>query len=359
MKRFLILYFIVSLFSFAGIQAAEKIEDIESDSFDITEMIMHHIGDSHEFQILTIPREGKSDIKISLPLPIILWSNNSIHLISSSKFYNQAVVESRGNYFVMSHEKIYNTDSTGHLAKDETGEITNLKPLDLSITKNVLTMFLSMLIIALLCISAAKTYAQSKGPSAPKGVQKVLEPIILFVKDDIVKPQIDDNKSDFFMPFLLTLFFFIWVNNLIGIVPFFPGGANLSGNIAFTFTLAIFAFLATNIFGSKHYWREILLAPGTPFYVKIFLVPIEIIGMFTKPFALMLRLFANITAGHIIILSLTSIIFVLKSIYVSPLTILLSLVMYSLEFLVATLQAYIFTLLSALFIGMAVNKAEH
>jgi F-type H+-transporting ATPase subunit a len=143
---------------------------------------------------------------------------------------------------------------------------------------------------------------------------------------------------------------------LLGLIPFFPGGANVSGNIAFTLTLAVFTFFAINLFGNKHYWKEILTAPGTPLLLKILLVPIELIGLFTKPFALMLRLFANITAGHIIVLSLTSVIFVLQTVYVAPLSILLSLMIFSLEFLVALLQAYIFTLLAALFIGLAVNE---
>jgi len=358
MRRAYTLYFIFSILSFVGVEGAERGDDPKSDSFDITEMIMHHIGDTHEFQILTIPRKSKEDIKISLPLPIILWNSDGLHLFNSAKLYRQPVVESRNSHFKIYHEKIYETSSAGIININEQGEVTNVKPLDLSITKNVVTMFLAMFIILYLSISAARTYIKAQGPSVPQGAQKILEPIVLFVRDDIVRAQIDDKKSDFFTPFLLSLFFFIWVSNLIGIIPFFPGGANLSGNISFTFTLAIFAFLATNIFGSRHYWKEVLVAPGTPFYVKIFLVPIEIIGMFTKPFALMLRLFANITAGHIIILSITSIIFVLESIYASPLTILLSLIMYSLEFLVAILQAYIFTLLTALFIGLAVNT-EH
>lgn len=358
MRRAVILYFFISILSFIGVQGAEKANETEADSFDITEMIMHHISDAHEFQILTIPRKSKEDIKISLPLPIILWNSDGLHLFNSSKLYRESVVESRNSHFKMYHEKIYETSSAGIININEQGEVTNIKPLDLSITKNVLTMFLAMLIILYLSISAAKTYSKTEGPSVPKGTQKILEPIVLFVRDDIVRAQIEDKKADFFTPFLLSLFFFIWVSNLIGIIPFFPGGANLSGNISFTFTLAIFAFLATNIFGSRHYWKEILVAPGIPSYVKIFLVPIEIIGLFTKPFALMLRLFANITAGHIIILSITSIIFVLETIYASPLTILLSLIMFTLEFLVATLQAYIFTLLTALFIGLAVNT-EH
>mgnify|MGYP001024513912 CR=1 FL=1 len=346
------------IFSPSVYAAEEQNNGGDDNSFDITEMIMSHIGDSHEFHIVNIPRKDKEDIKLTIPLPIILWYDGGLHIFSSSKIYDNEVVESRGSHFLLNDEKIYVTDEYGHLSYNEESEITNTKPFDISITKNVATMFLAVITILLLAISAGRIYKQSNTHSAPKGTQRILEPVVIFVRDEIINTNIEKGKADFFAPFLLTLFLFIWISNLLGVIPFFPGGANLSGNIAYTFTLAIFAFLATNIFGSKAYWKEILTAPGAPIYVKIFLVPIEIIGMFTKPFALMLRLFANITAGHIIILSLASIIFVLETIYASPLTILLSLIMFTLELLVATLQAYIFTLLTALFIGMAV-KSEH
>ncbi|MGQ1945575.1 F0F1 ATP synthase subunit A [Geofilum sp. OHC36d9] len=359
MKRLLTILFIF----YAGftLHANDTKSQTSDEGFDITELIMHHIGDSHEFHIISFPKSSGETLDITLPLPVILWDNHGLHLFLSSKFHTgkaEKIVYSRGSYYTLLNEKIYQTDAEGSLSYNAAGDVTNKKPLDISITKNVSSMFLSIAILLLLFIPAAKNYNRKDGISAPQGVQKVLEPIVLFVRDDIVKSQIDKNKADFFMPFLMTLFFFIWTNNLLGLIPFFPGNANLSGNIAFTFTLSVFAFLAINVFGSKHYWKDIFTAPGAPLYIKVLLVPIEIIGIFTKPFALMIRLFANITAGHIIILSLTSIIFVLQTIYASPLTVLLSLVMYSLEFLVGALQAYVFTLLTALFIGIAVNKEQ-
>ena len=360
MKKLLTILFI--LYAGFTLHANDtKSQTSDEEGFDITELIMHHIGDSHEFHIISFPKSSGETLDITLPLPVILWDNHGLHLFLSSKFRdNKAgkIVYSRGSYFTLVNEKIYLTDEAGTLSYNAAGDIVNEKPLDLSITKNVSSMFLSIAILLLLFIPAARNYRRTGGLSAPQGVQKVLEPIVLFVRDDIVKSQIDQNKADFFMPFLMTLFFFIWTNNLLGLIPFFPGNANLSGNIAFTFTLSVFAFLAINVFGSKHYWKDIFTAPGAPFYIKVLLVPIEIIGIFTKPFALMVRLFANITAGHIIILCLTSIIFVLQTIYALPLTVLLSLVMYSLEFLVGALQAYVFTLLTALFIGIAVNKEQ-
>ncbi len=193
----------------------------------------------------------------------------------------------------------------------------------------------------------------------PTGMQSLLEPIILFVRDDIVIEQIGKEKADRFMPFILTVFFFIWINNLIGMIPIFPGGSNLSGNIAFTSILAFLTFLLTNLNGSRSYWKHIFATPGVPVPVRIILIPIEIVSIFTKPFALMIRLFANITAGHIIILSLTSLIFVMKTIYIAPVSIGMSIFMDMLELLVGLLQAYIFALLSALFIGMAVHEEEH
>lgn len=357
MRRFILLIFTI-LFISSSLFANEQNINEEESSFDITAMIMDHIGDSHEYHIVTIPRKNKDDLHITISLPVILWNEGKLHVFNSSSLYHQEVVNRGDVNFRLIEEKIYITDSEGTLFYDEAGEITNAKPFDLSITKNVFTMFLVMAILLFLGISAGQTYKKTKTHSAPKGVQRILEPVVLFVRNEIVNAQIQKDKAEVFTPFLLTLFLFIWVSNLLGVIPFFPGGANLSGNIAYTLTLAVFAFIATNILGSKHYWKDILTAPGAPFYVKIFLVPIEIIGMFTKPFALMLRLFANITAGHIIILSLTSVIFVLESLYASPLSILLSLIMFALELLVATLQAYIFTLLTALFIGMAV-KTEH
>ncbi len=344
------------LISFTG-RANETAQ--EEDSLDVVEMIMEHISDSHHWHIISYTNRRGHEVELSIPLPVILWHQGRPRFFLSDVFlHHEGPLPLGTDYVTLEHEHFYLTDATGHLQKDESGTITNLQPLDFSITRNVASMFLSVLIILGLFIPAARTYAR-KGMAPPSGVRSFLEPIILYVRDDIARAQIPGPKADKFVPYLLTLFFFIFVNNLIGLIPIFPGSTNLSGNIAFTGVLAVISFLAINIFASKDYWKHIFLSPGTPGWVKIFLVPVEIIGIFTKPFALMIRLFANITAGHIIILSLVSIIFVLKSLYIAPVTVLLSLVMYSLEFLVALLQAYIFTLLTALFIGMATSSEKH
>lgn len=355
-----VLFLLFFLFAMLGQTFCSPSETTKDDEFDATEMIMHHIADSHDWHIVSFHTFSGKKIQITLPLPVILWHGGKFSVFLSSKFHHGESVVSVGNEFlVLYHGHIYLTDHLGTILKGESGEVLNKAPLDFSITRNVASMFLGAFLLLLIFGTTARIYSKRGGLAVPKGIQLFVEPIVLYVRDDIIRAQIHGHKADLFTPYLLTLFFFIWINNLIGLVPFFPGGSNLSGNIAFTLTLAVFSFLATNIFATGHYWKEILIAPGTPFYVKLFLVPIEIIGMFTKPFALMLRLFANITAGHIIILSLTAIIFVLKTIYAAPLTILLSLIMISLEFLVALLQAYIFTLLTSLFIGMAVNESSH
>ena len=356
MRVFILLFFIIILTTKSFGSPSEK----QGAEFDATEMIMHHIADSHEWHIISFTTLSGKEIHLKLPLPIIVWHDGRVWSFLSYKFHHgQEIVPIGDDYLALYHGQIYLTDDHGTIQKGEDGQVLNARPLDFSITKNVASMFLGAFLLILIFGTTARIYSKKGGLAVPKGIQLFVEPIILYVRDDIIKAQIHGRKADLFTPYLLTLFFFIWINNLIGLIPFFPGGSNLSGNIAFTLTLAFISFLATNIFASGHYWKEILIAPGTPFYVKFFLVPIEIIGMFTKPFALMLRLLANITAGHIIILSLTAIIFVLQTIYAAPLTVLLLLIMYCLEFLVALLQAYIFTLLTSLFIGMAVNESDH
>lgn len=328
-------------------------------SFDVFELIMGHISDSHQWHVIDYTNRHGQEIHLSIPLPVILWHDGEPWFYSSDDFYHSEDPVPLGNkYVTFENETFYITNEEGTLNKNKEGSITNPSPLDFSITQLVASMFMSALIILWMFLSIAKSYARF-GISPPRGLRSVLEPIILFVRDDIARAQIRKDKADKFVPFLLTLFFFIWFNNLIGLIPFFPGASNLSGNINFTGTLAVFSFLTINIFASKSYWKHIFISPGTPLMIKFFLVPVEFVGMFTKPFALMIRLFANITAGHIVILSLVSIIFILKSIYIAPVSVLLSLVMFLLELLVALLQAYIFTLLTALFIGMSTSSEEH
>ena len=192
----------------------------------------------------------------------------------------------------------------------------------------------------------------------PKGIGSLIEPIIVFIRDEVAIPNIGKKHYGRFMPFLLTLFFFIWINNIIGLVPFFPFSSNLSGNIAFTFTLAIITFLITLFSSKKYYWKHMLWMPGLPVPMKLFLAPIELIGMFVKPIALMVRLFANITAGHVIVLSLISLIFIFKSVWVAPISVGFTLFISVIEVLVVAIQAYIFTMLSAIYFGQALEE-EH
>lgn len=325
--------------------------------FDPTELIMHHISDSHVWHVLSWG-EGELQKHIEIPLPIILIAKGKFNFFLFSKFDHESLIANNwGSYFLYHHGKIFITDANGTINMDAEGHVLNEKPIDLSLTKNVWSMWISVALILWIFISIAKKY---KGKvTKPQGLQSLFEPIIVFVQEDIVMMQIGKGKGEKYVPYLLTVFFFIWINNIIGLVPFFPGGSNFTGNISVTMVLAILTFLITNISGSKSYWRHTLTAPGIPFFVKLILVPVEIIGLFTKPFALMIRLLANITAGHIVILSLVSLIFILKTVYISPVSILLSLIMFALELLVAALQAYIFTLLSALFIGMAVAQEDH
>ncbi len=234
--------------------------------------------------------------------------------------------------------------------------VLNEKPLDLSVTKSVLAMLIAGLLLFLIFRSAAKFYAKNGSEVAPKGIAGFVEPLIIFVRDEIARPNIGEKKYMKFMPYLLTVFFFIWISNLVGLLPL---GFNLTGNLMVTFTFAVFTAILTNINGNSHYWSHIFWMPGVPVPMKIFLAPIELIGVIAKPFALMIRLFANITAGHIVIMSLIGIIFKMDSLGWAGLSVPLTLFVSVLELLVAALQAYIFTMLSALFIGAAVEEAHH
>jgi F-type H+-transporting ATPase subunit a len=238
------------------------------------------------------------------------------------------------------------------------GHLSNAKPMDFSITKNVLSLFMGAILILLILLSVARYYKKN-GAVAPKGIAKFLEPIIVMVRDDIAKANIDHHKYNKYVPYLLTVFFFIWLNNMLGLIPFLPGGANLTGNISVTLFLAVCTLLVTVFSGNKNYWGHIFWMPGVPVPMKFFMMPIELIGVLTKPFALMIRLFANITAGHIIVLALISIIFINKNVAWGGLSVPMALFISILELLVAFLQAFLFAMLSALFIGAAVEEAHH
>lgn len=317
------------------------------EKFDASTFILDHIADSHEWHILT-KKNGES---VALYLPVILYSKDKgLDLFSSKKL-------THGNEY-----KGYKLEEEGNLkgrivSVNEAGIINEKNlPLDFSITKTVVGMGFAALIGLILFISLSRSYKKT-GISHPKGIQSFLEPVILFVRDDIAIPNIGEHNYSKFMPYLLTVFFFILINNIMGLIPFPPPfGANVTGNIAVTLTLAVFTFLITQFNGSKTYWRHMIAAPGVPFWLLPIMIPVEIIGMFSKPFALMVRLFANITAGHIIVLSLVSLIFIFKSLAVAPVSIFFVIFMDCLELLVAFLQAYVFTLLSALFISLALEE---
>lgn len=319
--------------------------------FESGNFIMDHIADSYDWHVLSY-----GDFHLSLPLPVIVYSQNSgFHMFLSSNFHHG---HSEYQGFYIAHEGKYR----GKVVEKING--VEIRPFDISMTKNVVAMLISMVILLWVFISVARTYTKRKG-KAPKGLQSVVEPIILFIRDEIAKPAIGEKKYEKFMPFLLTIFFFIWLNNLMGLIPLLPGGANVTGNITITMVLALFTFIITTINGNKSYWGHIINTPGVPWWLK-FPVPlmplVEIMGVFTKPFVLMVRLFANITAGHMIVLAFISLIFIFGQISpglgygTSVISVLFVIFMDMLELLVALIQAYVFTLLSALYFGMATEE---
>jgi len=314
----------------------------------IKEVIGHHVLDGHDFSLFEY--EGKH---IGFSLPIILW-DNGVHIFSSSKFHHgEAVAESNGNYYKLYHEKIYKTDAAGTLT-EEHGHPTNAKPIDLSITKGVLTIMVVALLMFLLFTSLAKSYAKNGGISA--GAGRFFEPIVLYIRDEIAIPNIGEKHYKKYMSYLLTIFFFVWFLNIFGLTPL---GINVTGNIAITFGLAVITFIITTLTANKNYWGHIFWMPGVPTPMKVILAPIELLGVFIKPFALMIRLYANIFAGHVVLMSLIGLIFIFKSWLGSSLSFMLSFAISIIEILVALLQAYIFTMLSALYFGSAVEEHHH
>ncbi len=319
-----------------------------TEKFDANSFIIDHIADSHEWHILT-KKNGES---VAIYLPVIIYSRDAgLNIFSSKKLaegkeYKGFKIEEDGDF----KGKIVSVN------KDGTVDEKNL-PVDLSMTKSVIGMIFAAIIGLLIFLSLARSYKRT-GISHPKGIQSFLEPVILFIRDDIAIPNLG-HKYEKYMPYLLTIFFFILINNLMGLIPTPPPfGAIVTGNIAITFILAACTFVVIQFSGNKMYWRHVFATPGVPFWLLPIMIPVEIIGLFTKPFALMIRLFANMVAGHFVSLSLISLIFIFGSLMLAPVSVLFVIFMDCLEVLVAFLQAYIFTLLSALFIGMAIQE-EH
>jgi len=328
-------------------------QEAEEPALNMNEYLFGHVSDSYEWHITTI--NGKS---IALPLPVILYSKTSgWHCFMSSKVEEEEYMGFRiaeeGKY----SGKIVETAADG----------TEVRPFDISITKNVLGLMINCMLLLVIVLTTARWYKKHDVMTeTPKGLAGIMEMMITMVEDDIIKESIGKDYKRY-SPYLLTAFFFIFINNLMGIVPFFPGGANITGNIAITGVLAICTFLAVNLFGNKHYYKDIFW-PEVPTWLKVPLplMPlIEIIGMFTKPFSLMIRLFANILAGHFMILGVVAVVFLTAKMgpaingSLSVIAVLFGVFLDVLELLVAFLQAYVFTMLSAVFIGMSRQEPEH
>jgi len=331
----------------------EHEESNAEEEFVPGDFILDHIGDAYEWHILTY-----KDFHLTIPLPVIIISQTKgLNVFLFNKFHHGHEVY-KGFKYATSGEnegKIVEIMDDGRTARPL---------LDLSFTKNCLAILVSIILMLWVFISVARTYLE-RTRKAPRGLQNFVEPIIIFIRDEVAIPSIGKEKYEKFLPFLLTIFFFIWINNMMGLIPIFPGGANVTGNITVTMLLALFTFAMTTINGSENYWQHIFNPPGVPWWLKfpVPLVPIiEIVGMFTKPFVLMIRLFANIAAGHIITLGFFSLIFIfgemkmMMGYVVSPLTIAFTVFMTFLELLVALIQAYVFTLLSSLYFGMATEE---
>ena len=317
-------------------------QEAEGEKLNIPEVVLEHLGDSYEWHIASY--KGKH---LSIPLPVIVRSSNtgkwyfcSPHSLPQGFFFNEEA-----------HGKIYEKMPHG----------TVKRPIDLSITRNVLQIWIVVAILIVVFLCCAQWYKKHDEKSeAPKGFIGAVEMLVMMINDDVIKESIGEKHYKPYAPFLLTVFFFILVTNLIGLVPVFPGGSNVTGNINITFFLALCTFLAINLFGNKEYWKDIFW-PNVPIFLKaIPIMPaIELFGVFTKPFALMIRLFANMMAGHAVILSFTCVIFLGWSMGVgyglglNAFSIVMLLFMNCLELLVAFVQAYVFTMLSAVFIGLA------
>lgn len=327
---------------------------------EIKDYIFHHLKDSHDFSLFSYTKENGEHKYVGFPLPVILW-DDGLKVFSSSKFHHgETLAEVDGNYYKLYHSKIYKTDSEGTINYDEEHHPTNVKPFDFSITKNVAMIIITGLLMLWLFSSLARSYAKNNG--IPTGAGRFFEPIVLYIRDDIARPNIGEKRYKKYMPFLLTIFFFIWFLNMFGMTPL---GINVTGNIAITTALAVLTFIITNFTGTKDYWMHQFdpLGKSLPWYGKIvlyiILVPIELLGLIIKPFSLLIRLYANMQAGHIVIGSLIGLMFVFKSWIGSPLSFGLAFAIMLIEVLVALLQAYIFTMLSALYFGFASEEHEH
>mgnify|MGYP003853811735 CR=1 FL=1 len=351
--------------SFQGFALSEGGDEGAVDTKEeVDAYIQHHIKDAHDFHLFSYTGDNGERKHVGFPLPVILWSSNGLVTFMSSEFHHddagKVVVEKGGSKFVKLHSKIYELNAGAtEVQFDEHHHAENAaKVLDFSITKSVFGILLIGLFMLWAFSSLAKQYAKKK---VPTGFGRVLEPLVIYVRDEIAKPNIGEKKYRKFTGYLLTVFFFIWILNLLGLTPF---GFNVTGQLAVTAALAIFTLVIYTFSGNKDYWMHMLWMPGVPVLIRPVLAIIELAGAFViKPFSLLVRLFANISAGHIVVMSLIAIMFTLKKslgvVGATGLSLVLSFFITLIEVLVAFLQAYIFTMLSALFIGMAVAEHDH
>lgn len=356
-RRLFAFLFLVFAFSVSFTQETEsEINENRVTKEEVNEVIDHHMADDYYYTFFSNKETGAH---YGFPLPVILF-DNGLKIFCSSEFeHGHKVVTKDGQSYALYHSKIYKTDTEGTITKKDNGFPANERPWDFSITKNVVNILFTGLILLLLFTGMAKNYKKS---IVPRGLNGILEPIVLYIKDEIAVPNIGEKHYKRFMPYLLTIFFFIWTVNMLGMTPL---GMNVTGNIAVTFALAMITFVITQTVGTKTYWGHILdpLGNSMPWIAKIplylLLVPIEILGIFIKPFSLMIRLFANMSAGHIVMMSLLGMILIFKNWVGGPLTFGLTTFIMIIEFFVALLQAYVFTILSALYFGFAVAEHEH
>jgi F-type H+-transporting ATPase subunit a len=363
----------ISLSAFAK-EGGDEPKDKNKKSVDVKELIFGHILDGHDFHFFDITDKDGHKHPVGIPLPVILYSpERGLDIFMSSKFHHgekehagykllneEGILELEKEKIDVKKEglsagKIIAVDANGHWDK-------SVKFYDLSLTRNVVQMILSLALLVWIMISIAKRYQKGHGvKTAPKGMQNLMEPIVIFVRDEVAKPNLGD-KWEKYLPYILTVFFFILINNLFGLI---PGSANVTGNIAFTMILGLISFAVILASSKKHYWGHIFNPPGMPIGVKLILVPVEFLSVFIKPMALIIRLFANMVAGHIIIISLISLIFIFgalnqyagwgTSVFSIPFTIFI----YFIEILVAFIQAYVFAMLTAVFVGQAFEETHH
>lgn len=327
----------------------------ENKKFNASEVIFGHVGDSHEWHFFST-----GETHAILPLPVIAYSpERGLSVFSSSNFghFHEHEVNGKPGQITDSYDGY-------HLEKGMTEKLVaddGSKVYDFSITKNVLSMLISVILLLWIMLSVAAKYKKNGVMTAPKGMQNAIEPVITFIRDEVAKPNLG-HKFPRYMPLLLTIFFFIWINNMLGLL---PGGANFTGNVAVTACLALISFIVMIASANKHFWGHLLNPPGVPLGIKFLLVPIEVISLFIKPVALIIRLFANILAGHIVILSVISMIFIFGGLSAAagwgfaPVSMAFTIFMFFLELMVAAIQAFIFTNLTAVFVGQAIEEAHH